>query len=83
MKKLSEKVFLSLTMPTEDSPLSDQQRIRLALDALGYGSVTIPLSVLRTLYPLCRNCGYDITATLVYRDEGWVLTTVEPGDTTQ
>ena len=83
MKRLSEKVFLSLTMPTEDSPLSDQQRIRLALDTLGFAPVTIPLSVLRTLYPLCRDCGYDITATLVQRDDGWVLTAVEAGDTSQ
>ena len=80
MERFSEKVFLSLKMPTEEVPLSDQQRIRLALGELGYDKVTIPLPVLQTLYPLCRDCGYDITVTLVYRDTDWVAAKVEPGD---
>jgi len=81
MKRFSEKVFLQLQMPTEDVPLSDQQRIRLALETLGYSPVTIPLPILRTLYPMCRDCGYDITVTLVWRETDWVVTAVEPGDT--
>ena len=82
MKQFSEKVFLQLQMPTEELSLSDQQRIRLALETLGYSPVTIPLSVLRQLYPLCRNSGFDITVTLVYRQTDWVVARVEPGDTT-
>ena len=82
MKRFSEKLYLSLRMPTEEEALSDQQRIRLALDTLGYAPVTIPLPVLRQLYPLCRSCGFDITATLVRREADWLLTAVEPGDTT-
>ena len=70
-------------MPTEDLPVSDQQRIRLALEALGYAPVTFPLHVLRQLYPLCRDSGFDVTVTLVYREADWVVTAVEPGDTTQ
>jgi len=31
MKQFSEKVYLELRMPTEDVPVSDHQRIRLAL----------------------------------------------------
>lgn len=80
MKPFSEKVYLQLKMPTEDLPLSDQQRICLALNTLGYEPVTIPLPILRKLYPLCRDCGFDLTVTLVYREHDWVVTDIEPGD---
>ena len=52
MKSLSIKEYLSLKMPTEEAPVSDQSRILLALGALGYEHVTIPLHILRTLYPM-------------------------------
>ena len=81
MDRISEKVFLSLTMPTEENNLSDHNRILLALQTLGYSPVTIPLPVLRQLYPLCRNAGFDITLTLVRRQADWTVTAAEPGDT--
>lgn len=68
MSSLSKKEYLSLKMPTEEAPLSDHQRIVLALKTLGYEPVTIPLPVLRQLYPLCRNAEFDITVTLVHRE---------------
>jgi len=80
MKPFSEKVFLSLKMPTEELPVSDRQRICLALQALGYEPVTVPLHILRKLYPMCRDCGYDITVTLVCGGPDWIVTDVEPGD---
>ena len=80
MKSLSVKEYLSLKMPTEETPVSDQNRILLALGVLGYEHVVIPLHVLRTLYPLCRDTNFDITVTLVHRDHDWVMTHVEPGD---
>ena len=83
MKGLSEKIYLSLKMPTEDAPVSDSKRIRLALEALGYENVSIPLHVLQKLYPLCRDAGFDITVTLVRREADWVLVDVEAGDQTQ
>ena len=83
MEIISEKVFLQLKMPTEDVQASDEKRIRFALDALGYHPVTIPLGVLRKLYPLCREAGFDITVTMVHRDNDWVMTDVESGDTRQ
>lgn len=61
--------------------MSDHQRIRQALFDLGYEQVEIPLSVLQTLYPMCRDCGYEITVTLVIREFDWVVTAVEAGDT--
>lgn len=81
MKGFSEKVYLSLKMPTEELSVSDQKRIQLALEALGYENVTMPLSVLRMLYPMCREASFDITVTLVRRETDWVVVNVEPGDT--
>ena len=83
MEKCSEKVYLQLKMPTEEVPVSDEKRIRLALEAMGYENVTMPLSVMRKLYPLCRKTDFDITVTLVHRERDWVITGVEAGDTRQ
>ena len=82
MGSFSEKVFLQLKMPTEETPVSDQRRITLALGVLGYENVTFPLDVISKLYPLCRNAGFDITVTLVKREFDWVVTNVEAGNTT-
>ena len=83
MKPFSVKEYLSLKIPTEELAVSDQKRILLALQTLGYEHVTIPLSVLRKLYPLCRDSGFDITVTLVQRELDWVVTDVEAGDQRQ
>ena len=82
MGGFSKKEYLSLKMPTEDAPTSDQRRIALALEVLGYEQVTFPLKTLKKLYPLCREAGFDITVTLVRREFDWVVTDVEAGDTT-
>ena len=83
MDRISEKVYLSLTIPTEENAISDQKRILLALEMLGYSPVSIPLPVLRQLYPMCRNANFDITLTLVRRQDDWAVTAAEPGDTRQ
>lgn len=80
MKGISEKIYLSLKMPTEDVPVSDQKRILLALETLGYENVSMPLSVLRMLYPMCRDANFDITVTLVCRETDWMVVNIEPGD---
>ncbi len=80
MMPMSEKIYLQLPMPAEDDSISDQQRIQSALSALGYEKTVMPLHVLQRLYPLCRDCDYKITVTLVYREEAWVITAVEAGD---
>ena len=82
MNGFSKKEYLRLKMPTEEVAVSDQKRIELALNTLGYEQVVFPLKVLRKLYPLCRNAGFDITITLVHRESDWVVTDVEAGDTT-
>ena len=83
MEALSVKEYLSLKMPTEEESLSDQRRIRLALNTLGYEPVVIPLQVIRKLYPLCREANFDITVSLVRRENDWIVTNVEAGDRRQ
>jgi len=58
MSGLSEKVYLSLPMPTDEDSRSDQLRIRQALEAEGYEHITFTAAALRGLYPLCRECDY-------------------------
>ena len=82
MAPISKKVYLQLNMPTDEDGCSDQLRIRQALQAQGYHHVFFPLSVLTTLYPLCRDAGYRITVSLVQRELDWAATQVEAGDTT-
>ena len=83
MERFSEKVFLQLKMPTDEVPISDEKRIRLALETIGYEHVNIPLSVMQKLYPLCQNAGFDITVTLVRRERDWTMVNVEAGNTTK
>ena len=83
MNSFSKKEYLSLKMPTEEVAVSDQKRILLALEALGYPHVTMPLRVIRKLYPLCRDANFDITVSLIQRETDWVITDVEPGDQRQ
>ncbi|MBO7738767.1 MAG: DUF4445 domain-containing protein [Oscillospiraceae bacterium] len=80
MQGFSEKVFLKIEPPTEDFAAGDQQRIKAALAEQGYAPVDMPLGVLRKLYPLCRDCGYEITVSLVSRETGWTMVDVEAGD---
>ena len=82
MESFSKKEYLRLKMPIEEIPVSDQKQIELALNTLGYEYITFPLKVLRKLYPLCREAGFDITVTLVHREHDWVVTDVEAGDRT-
>lgn len=83
METFSVKECLRLKMPAEELTVSDHRRIEIALNTLGYEPVTIPLPVLRSLYPLCRNAGFDITVTLAHREHDWVVTDVEVGDQTR
>ena len=55
----------------------------MALETLGYDHVTMPLRVIRKLYPMCRDANFDITVSLVQRETDWVVTDVEPGDRRQ
>ena len=50
MKGFSEKIFLSLKMPTEEQPVSDHRRLELALQEWG---------IIRCSYP-CTFCAGSI-----------------------
>ena len=79
MKPLAQKHFLKLIKPDGTDGLADRERI---LQALGREDVTIPVRVLRTLYPLLANADYELTLTLSPAQQGWELVRVEAGDTT-
>ena len=80
---LSEKVFLRLEAPSEEEHVSDQMRIRQGLEENGYRDIRFSLEALRTLYPLCREAGWEITVTLVHEEQGILITAVEAGDRTR
>ena len=79
---LSEKVYLCLDAPTEEEHASDQIRIIRGLEEKGYRNVRLSLKALRELYPLCRDAGWKITATLVHEGGENLVVSVEKGDRT-
>lgn len=81
--KFSEKIFLSLTQPTEENPVSLHQELLNTLAAQGFSKVKIPLHVLQNLYSVCLESDYQITVTLVYQEENWIAVSVESGDTSE
>lgn len=80
MHTFSEKVLLHIASPTEDSPVSDELRLTAALAECGYDNVSLPLSVLRTLYPTIRE-NDTVTASLAYCGGAYTVTRIEAGDT--
>ena len=79
MKAFSQKIFLTLPVPSEEEPSSDQHNLEEALKAQGFSPVQLPLTMLRKLYPMCRETAF--TVTLVYHGDSWIVTGLEPGDT--
>lgn len=80
IKGLSRKIYLELSGPTEEDYRGDRERI---LDGLPkeYEGAVMPLPVLRSLYPMCREAGWRLTVTLVWNGGAWEVLRVEPGDT--
>lgn len=81
MKKMSEKIYLQLTPPTEEDFRSSARRITDGLP-LSCGQVRLPVQTLRKLYPMCQKADWKITVTLARNEAEWVLVNAEPGDTT-
>ena len=81
MTKFSEKIYLALEAPTENSPQSDQEKLLRALSEQEYENVQIPLNILQNLHAVCLENNYHITATLVFYGNSWLVTHVEAGDT--
>ena len=80
-KTLYIKKFLTVTPPTEDDARSDRTRIADALYE-EFGKVEFSYSALRSLYPLCRDSGWEITVTMIKKPSGHEIIRVECGDTT-
>ena len=80
--KMSEKVYLQLTPPTEEDFRSSARRITDALEDR-FGQVRVPVHTLRKLYPMCQKADWKLTITLTWDGNGWVLTHVEAGDRTR
>lgn len=53
MTKFSEKIYLTLTPPTEEVPLSDREQLLHALSDTGYPEVKILLPALQELHSAC------------------------------
>lgn len=81
MQKFSEKIFLTLTPPSEEDSKSDQQHLIEALEEHGYHQVTLPLRLLRKLHSVCLEADYNLTATLVFQETRWMIAALEPGNT--
>lgn len=79
MNPLAEKRFLKLTKPDGMDGLADRERI---LQSLGREDISIPVRVLRMLYPMLPEADYEITVTLSPAQHGWEIVRVEAGDTT-
>ncbi len=80
MNGLSHKIYLELTPPSPDDSVSDQMRIARALKEK-WGEVVFPLSILRSLYPLCARADWRVTVTLGWDGSRWVIIRLEPGNT--
>ncbi len=78
---LSRKIYMELSGPDEEDFTGDRERILEALPAEFHGA-SMGLTVMRTLYPMCRESGWKLTATLVWNGFGWEVLQIEPGDTT-
>ena len=82
MHPFSEKIHLTLKPPTEEHAAGDRERILHALKEQGYTPVSMTLSTLRELYPLCRNCDFEITVTLIKNEAEYLIVKAEAGNTT-
>lgn len=81
MDTLSRKVYIEPAAPTEEDARGDRERILEALPK-EYGGAVMPLSVMRMLYPMCRESGWKLTVTLGWNGNCWEVLMVEPQDTT-
>ena len=79
----SKKIYLELSAPTQEDNRSDSERI---LDAIkekegNREEICFRPSALRTLYPLCEQSGWKVTATMGFDGARWEILKVEAGDT--
>ncbi len=77
------KVAMKLPAPTLDDSVGDFERMTRHLYSLpDFARIRPALPVLRALSAAMPQANYHVTATLAWREEGWDVVHVEPGDTT-
>lgn len=82
MEGISRKIFLEMEAPTEEDSRSGQQRIEDALAQKGYEDVRLTLKAMRSIYPLCDEAGWEITVSLAWNGNNWMVVGLEAGDMT-
>lgn len=84
-KKWSVKKFLAMPVPSEEDFRPDTERILEQLKTcpeFEKEEILFPAHMLKKLYPLCWDAGWEITVTLGYDGRNWQVTEIEPEDTT-
>lgn len=79
MNGLTEKRYLELSPPSPEDAVSSQERILRELRE-EWGEVSMPASILRSLYPLCEQAGWRITVTLAWNGSCWEIICLEEGN---
>ena len=77
---LGRKIYLELQPPAEEDARGDRERLLEELEAQGIRAA-LPLSVLRSLYPFCREAEGRVTAALGWQGEKWEVLGLEAGNT--
>lgn len=82
LEPLTQKVFLSISPPSELDNRADIDRVRQILER-NYNYVDLPLGLMSKIPIICRSADWQVTATLAETNRGWKLIAIEPGDTTK
>ena len=77
MKPISEKIYLTLTPPTEGESIGIQQKLYSSLSALGYTNIHLSLPALRHLYPACLEGSWHITVCGVWQEDQFNILSIE------
>ena len=81
MNPLCQKIVLHLPPARLDDCVGDKERLLRELAPRLDAPVELPYRVLKTLYPLCRQEDWTVTATVVRHPDRWQVVRVEAGDT--
>lgn len=81
MNPLCQKIALRLPPARLDDCVGDKERLLRELAPRLDAPVELPYRVLKTLYPLCRQEDWTVTATVVRHPDRWQVVRVEAGDT--
>jgi uncharacterized 2Fe-2S/4Fe-4S cluster protein (DUF4445 family) len=68
---LTTHIRLDLPKPTLDDNLSDKERLKRGLAVLGFKRLELPFRLLKDLAKILREADWNVTATLLARDDTW------------